>query len=245
MPNWKNASDYAFTSSLDDLGWTWEFLRRNPTYREDYGKAKNSLADVSSAEQHLKFNVPPDSSNVRLWWNLGLSWWIYGPIRDPARDDPPRFLTGFPWQPNSAEAESFFAATPEESQDEEAAVPYQIPQVQRAGFALLVFDLRKPWGPQKIRAAAIFNARQAALSKGVIKFPPHKGSENWPMYLRVLDAREAKVTCAEIAMALLANEFGDKAGNDPAKKVEKYWAQAKRLRLHPTSLLGWSPNQAN
>jgi hypothetical protein len=142
------------------------------------------------------------------------------------------------------EAESFFAATPEASQDEEAAVPHQIPQVQRAEFALLVFDLRKPWGPQKNRAWAIFRARQAALSKGTINPPPHKGSENWPIYLRVLDAREAKATSAEIAMVLLANEFGGKAGNDPVKKIEKFWAQAKRLRAHPTSLLGWSPNQS-
>lgn len=245
MPNWKSASEYAFTAKLVDVGWTWEFLRRNPTYRNDYSKAKESLGSASGVGPHLKLSVPPESSNVRLWWNLGLAWWIYGPIRDPARDDHPRFITGFPWQPNSVEAESFFAATPEESQGEEAAAHDQIPQLQRAEFALLVFDLRKRWGPQKSRASAIFKARQAALSKRVIRFPPHKGSENWPVYLRVLDAREAKVTCAEIAMVLFANEFGGKAGNDPVKKVEKYWAQAKRLRAHPTSLLGWSPNQSN
>ena len=241
MLNWESASDYAFTAELDDVGWTWEFLRRHRTYRDEYSKAKESLGNASGAGPHLKLSVPPESSNVRLWWNLGLAWWIYGPIRDPARNDPPRFITGFPWQPNSVEAESFFAAIPNESQWEETAVPDQIPQVQRAEFAVLVFDLRKPWRKQKSGAEKIFKARQAALPKVMIKTPPHKGSQYWSIYLRILDAREANVTCSNIADLLLASEFGDKSGKDPVKKIEKYLAQAKRLRAHPTSLLGWSP----
>src|SRR5689334_15892912 len=37
-PNWKVDADYAYTAQLDDQGWAWEFLRRNPEYREDWAK---------------------------------------------------------------------------------------------------------------------------------------------------------------------------------------------------------------
>ncbi len=35
-PNWKNDTDYNYTKRLDGPGWAWEFLRRNPDYRNDY-----------------------------------------------------------------------------------------------------------------------------------------------------------------------------------------------------------------
>jgi transcriptional regulator len=242
MPDWENPSDYPFT--LDDVGWTWEFLRRNAEYREDYGKAVKTLGGSSpETSAHLKVGGLLESFNTRLWWNLGFRWWIYGPIRDPARDDPPRFITGFPWQPNSEEVESFFMAVADESEQEGSAVPHSIPKLQHPAFATLVFDLRKPLGPQVKRAHEILKMRQGSMPK--TSKPPNKGSQNWRDYLRVLDAREAKMTLSQIAKVVLAGEFGNVDGKDPVKKIEKYWAQAKRLRANPLSLLDWSPIQTD
>lgn len=36
----KTASDYAYTDSLTDSDWAWEFLRRNPDYRADYYESR-------------------------------------------------------------------------------------------------------------------------------------------------------------------------------------------------------------
>lgn len=34
--DWRNDADYDFTEELDLNGWAWEFLRRNPEYRNDW-----------------------------------------------------------------------------------------------------------------------------------------------------------------------------------------------------------------
>ena len=36
MPDWRKAQDYSFCESLTREQWAWEFLRRNPEYRQDY-----------------------------------------------------------------------------------------------------------------------------------------------------------------------------------------------------------------
>jgi hypothetical protein len=109
MPNWKSASDYAFTTKLDDIGWTWEFLRRNKEYREDYASVK---ADQKSAQEKFldsqsKFSL--ESDVLPNGWALGAKWWINGPVRDPERNDPPAFIAGFPWKPDLQETKASFA----------------------------------------------------------------------------------------------------------------------------------------
>ncbi|MGA8709216.1 MAG: DUF6499 domain-containing protein [Steroidobacteraceae bacterium] len=244
MPDWQNPSDYSFTAKLNDSGWAWEFLRRNAQYRKDYEKVTTKLAVKASAVSHLTYGLTLDSPEADIRWDLGLHWWIFGPIRDPSCDAHPRFLTGFPLQPDSIEIGTYFSRRPDHAGLEEATTPHEIPRVQRSEFATLLFDLRKPWGAQGRRAQMIFTTRQTALSAVMKKTPPHKGSHNWPTYLRVIDAREAKQTSVQIAKVLLADKFGNKSGSDPAKKIEKYWEQAKRLRADPLSILGWSPIQS-
>ena len=34
--NWKDPEAYNFTEKLSFLGWTWEFLRRNEEYQQDW-----------------------------------------------------------------------------------------------------------------------------------------------------------------------------------------------------------------
>lgn len=46
MPDWRNAEDYAFTKELSPNGWAWEFLRRNPAYREDYAALSSFLLEL-------------------------------------------------------------------------------------------------------------------------------------------------------------------------------------------------------
>lgn len=40
----KTAGDYAYTDSLTDSDWAWEFLRRNPDYRTDYYESRAQTA---------------------------------------------------------------------------------------------------------------------------------------------------------------------------------------------------------
>ena len=38
QPDWRNRSHYDYTASLSRQGWAWEFLRRNPDYRQDFDR---------------------------------------------------------------------------------------------------------------------------------------------------------------------------------------------------------------
>ena len=45
--NWRSAADYAYVTDLDPAGLAWEFLRRNPEFRTDCGRAAASLSGAS------------------------------------------------------------------------------------------------------------------------------------------------------------------------------------------------------
>jgi len=241
MPNWENASDYAFTSNLDDARWIWAFLRRNKKYQDDFAVAEKTRGTNLATSTYLKIGVPSEPTNLLIWWSLGANWWIDGPIRDPLCDDPPLFFRGFPWQPNSKQIERFYHIAGDALTTEDDASPHDIPEQQRPEFATLVFDLRKPLSNQITRAGKLLEARQTMVPKESKKNPPHKGSKNWPIYIRLLDAHEAGVTCHQIAKTLLKSAFDNKQAYDPVKKIERQLARAKELRAAPMSILDWSP----
>ena len=71
MRNWREPDDYQFTAKLDDKGWAWEFLRRNPDYRKDFTERLNKflslrkagklgLADSGREVDDPRFYVPYD-----------------------------------------------------------------------------------------------------------------------------------------------------------------------------------------
>jgi hypothetical protein len=78
------------------------------------------------------------------------------------------------------------------------------------------------------------------LKEEIKKPPPHKGSENWSDYIRLLDAREAKATYADIVNFMFKDELGNKEGYDPTKKIEKQLKRAREILDNPHFLLGWS-----
>jgi len=240
MPNWESASDYAFTAKLDDIGWTWEFLRRNTQYREDFAKTKATQELHQGKVLDPESKVSHDPEHLPNGWALGAKWWINGPIRDPARNEPPIFITGLPWQPNLQQVENFFCVDVDAPAWEEIFAPHEIPKIQRPEFATLVFDLRKPLPEQIKRGRKSLSDRQATLKKEIKKPPPHKGSAKWPLYIRLLDAREAKATYTDIAKVIFKDQLGYKQGYDPTKKIEKQLNRARELQDDPRLLLGWS-----
>jgi hypothetical protein len=204
MPNWKIEQDYAFTAALDETGWAWEFLRRNPGYCKDYQHAQVAVPHEASPT----WSVVAPGGDEPLTWRLGRDWKILGPIRDPKDDAPPIFMATYPREPQYDDVGEFFGASP----DDGASAP------QRSEFATLVFDLRRPLAPQIARATERLKQRQAVIP---VQKAPHKGSEKWPLYLRLLDAKRAGASTQEIiaavkTYALLGNEAADGYAADKA-----------------------------
>jgi hypothetical protein len=59
MPDWHKASDYQFPEGFPDYRWTWEFLRRNREYRQEWA---DTLARMQSREgEFARFPVVEES----------------------------------------------------------------------------------------------------------------------------------------------------------------------------------------
>ena len=110
MPDWRNQQDYAFTRSLTADQWAWEFLRRNPSYREAwdgfiftwralearYGRP--GARDVQAWKRDPRASVPAEQcrgsdcrmegDRVLIECALGAQWGFYKFPPDPADDDP-------------------------------------------------------------------------------------------------------------------------------------------------------------
>jgi len=67
-PRWDNTQDYAFTDTLSLGQWMWEFLRRNPAYREDWAWFNNCWQTLES-----RYGKPPERDFAR-WEADPLAW---------------------------------------------------------------------------------------------------------------------------------------------------------------------------
>lgn len=64
-PDWQNENDYAYTANLDEVGWAWEFLRRNEDYKDDWEAFR-----MQSAKYEKEFGTN---------WKKHRSTWRYDP----------------------------------------------------------------------------------------------------------------------------------------------------------------------
>jgi hypothetical protein len=230
MPNWKNKKDYAFAKALDDVHWTWEFLRRNPEYKKDFAAAQSGQVKKGPSWLHY-----PTGGDEPIAWRLGRKWQIIGPIRDPLNNRPPVFVMQYPIDSDLEEISEFCGDPSEEDDTHDPQAGGPIPQPRR--HVTLVFDLRRPMPPQIKRATKLLRTKQALVS---LERPPHKGSDKWLLYLRILDAKDAGASNTEIletitAYSKLGNEAAD--GYAAAKAVSANLKAARLLRNRALTIL--------
>ena len=65
-PDWRNENSYNYTAKLTRAGWAWEFLRRNPEFRNDYARVKAKTSKVRRGK--LRVSEMPE---LKRW---GVSW---------------------------------------------------------------------------------------------------------------------------------------------------------------------------
>ena len=60
-PDWRRPETYAYTATLTRTGWAWEFLRRNPTFRQDlllrYPSLLGSTGEVSERRDLKRWGI--------------------------------------------------------------------------------------------------------------------------------------------------------------------------------------------
>ena len=71
--DWRINENYEFTEHLSNEGWAWEFLRRNPEYKDAWDSYVNTVGD---------------EKNYPLLVQSGKKWKL-NELRDPEKDTPP------------------------------------------------------------------------------------------------------------------------------------------------------------
>ena len=59
--DWRNKASYAYAAKLTGLGWAWEFLRRNPRFREECAQSQTRAATGGKAPRAI---FPPSKWGV-------------------------------------------------------------------------------------------------------------------------------------------------------------------------------------
>jgi hypothetical protein len=94
--DWRNPDDYSYTAALGAEGWAWEFLRRNPVYRNDWVEI-DGRPGVKSPWGLEEFYDPDQryDKNIRFF-----------------RTDLFPIVSGFPLETYNEETETFITSFP-------------------------------------------------------------------------------------------------------------------------------------
>ena len=187
VPDWRDPSAYPDHREIDLSAWRWEFLRRNHGYRldwcrddDDFGVSRERyLEDVYD----LRWPVDPRSSARSIVEDLergdedGL--WAMEPQK------PPKSLDG---------AVMFNAEDLRQRYAEFREIKRIIPPNPTYLDRFIRIDLRRPLRPQFEAFLRAFRRRQNQLVR--------KQPRCWPLYLRILDARDAGVSYTKLSREL-------------------------------------------
>lgn len=220
VPNWRDPDGYP--TRPDELHleqWRWEFLRRRADYREAW------------------LNAEPDPK-----LRAGLRYWPQSQPRfglhimyDPREPLPT-------WKP-------FHAHFRHESYDAGSYTTFQeivdgIEEMGMEGFRKMAerlgdniwlydFDIREPIKPQ-IRKAESRLSDLVEFKRETENFEPPRQrrikDNNWPQYLRVLDARAEGATFSEIGKVVLAISSDPDYDHEAASRAQECLVAAEALQ---------------
>ncbi len=238
-PRWDHPEDYAFTASLSIGQWMWEFLRRNPAYREDwewfdatwrtlegrYGRPPNrdfarweadplawrSVADDDCGE----CRIDQDRVKIECW--MGARWGFYKFPLSPDTDAP---VIGeqLSWR-----------------EREQPVIELDAGDIGDTGGArvALAFDLAMPLRPQLEAARRFLQVRQAGLRRrGELEMcTVATQAGRWRLMLQVLDAGAQGVARARL-FAWLRRQPGFEGEPEEFLAAARALVEGGYLELH-------------
>jgi hypothetical protein len=215
LPDWKDESKYPDPKKTSGRVWAWEFLRRNSQYQQLWeefealspgllysGHSANAFRDISK----------------RFEQDFG--------VRNPA---PPEITTEdseFERRPTFIEQKPRHWVLPANvSDDDEFETP--VIYLENPAEIVVKFDLRVQINPQLIYVAGMLKEELKRLANAkLLRGEPRARFDNYPDYLRVLDAKLSGVTYKTIGAEIL--KVKDPAYQKP--NATYAFKSAKRLR---------------
>lgn len=194
MLDWRNPDDYEFPEDFSVIRWAWEFLRRNPKYRQDWqatlGRYLAKEGEFMSTQQTIDLIMSGKAAEIPI------PELVHVPDDDYAPDHPSFAISSH----RALEDWCLSYGYLNPDQDAPALLHFRDPEgnvitnrpktEQSPSLVWARFNLRRPIKPQLEGVSKTLLEVQAALkaSFGGIRRP--KGHRAlWPLYLRLLDAR--------------------------------------------------------
>lgn len=213
-----DASTYPEPQSINDTFWRWEFLRRRPDYREDWNTYfpqtyEYDLACSRDPQYPTRYNKPvfsPDHPAFKARMPNSLEKYQLSGLPNPAIARP--WMLSF----DSDYGRIYFG----QGCDWMAAgeeISLCLPDWKVAA----VFDLKRPLSAQIAKVRADLSEWQSHQVGRQLE--RRKCRDEWPLYLRVLDAVESGVPFRNIGRVLFALQ-------DPEE------SEARAMQLHKRAL---------
>lgn len=249
--NWRRTDDYpdATKGSVTLGAWVWEFVRRNPSYRDDFERLARPAWDdwydflqnptgmsakrAQTGGWYKSDFLPGALSSVWTKWRIALTGFgipSIAPPEIPSQIKKPSMLYVSPATFVGIEPE--YVVATELHTDIEIEADETLAEAELERIAWVKVDFRKPIIPQMRRLEDWARIRQDQLAKNGMK-RPHQSKprfDRFQLYLRVLDAKEAGAAQKEMAAILfpkIPNRYPENRG---AKYVENTYRAAKKIR---------------
>lgn len=214
-PDWKIESNYPNPKNAPLLQWSWEFLRRNSEYQEDFKRINDYVLKNSKFGEDMLEDIKNHYYVMLI--KICEKYQITGVV-NPVAPFSSNVLTFIRFQDSHY---PFFYFSDEEIESKKIK-PIEEDEV------VIKLNVSLPINPQLQRAKRTLNhQRDSLIKKGIIKNIDNKRlrEENYRDYLRIYDARMGKVPFSEIAEVIYPNLYDV----DPKKKVEAAFKAAKKM----------------
>jgi transcriptional regulator len=210
MLDWRNPEDYAYAASLTHRQWAWEFLRRGSRYRKLFSALDDFSRREFDGKQQGDEVLMPDGL-FDLATQLGLAGHLPGPdvradrVKDLGWSGGVRVI--YPGQ----------------------RLNHQ-PQI-----VALAFNALLPIEPQLRFAEEIVRETRQKLEEfghSIRKTPPVRTLKDaWTIYLRLLDARAAGVSIAEMGRVVYPGAGDPRKSAQNALRRAEAFAETEYLQL--------------
>ena len=215
LPDWNDETKYPEPKTAAGRVWAWEFLRRNPRYQrlwKRYAKLGPGPIYCGRSAEALKVTTE------RFEQDFG--------VLNPA---PPAMTTAdpaFKWRPKFVNQKPRYWVLPVKVSKNDN---FEMPEIYLEDPAEVVvkFDLRSQIGPQLDDVGELLKKElKRLIGAKLLRGEPRARFDNYPDYLRVLDAKLSGVTYKTIGAEIL--KVKDPAYQKP--NATYAFKSAKRLR---------------
>jgi Proteobacterial transcriptional regulator-like domain len=225
VPDWTSADCYPSPEKTSDRVWRWEFLRRRDDYRRAWMDC--SAKGIKTTEETVHA-VGDDCDAARLRFGVSV---IHDPCRAMSDDLLLRASVFWPifGVVIAHQSESHFQAGAFLAERHPSLVDRGAKKLrdrakadEDAGLVDYRFDLKRPLEPQLKKAKRHLQGVQEEFYGNRNTSRPSR--ERWPLYLRVLDARDAGASWSRIT-----NELGFPPNSNKARRTHEL---ALRVQLN-------------